>query len=140
MPGPGRSDPRDAERPARRGSDSHAAILREAAGGYAPRSPEQTLLHRIVREQLETFLAHTRWRDQPAPRFVEQEFRAYLRCGVLAHGFLRVHCAECRLDRLVAFSCYRKLKTIWSPGRRFLDSGALGSAALRIFSHQRARR
>jgi hypothetical protein len=87
MPSHGRSDPRDAERaPARRLRDSHPAILREAADGYTPRSPEQTLLHRIVREQLEAFLAHTRMRDQPAPRFVEQEFRAYLRCGVLAHG------------------------------------------------------
>jgi hypothetical protein len=74
MPGAGHSDPRDAERPSRR-ADSHRAILREAADGYAPRSPEQTLLHRIVREQLETFLAHMRWRDQPAPRFVEEEFR-----------------------------------------------------------------
>ncbi|MGH7287727.1 MAG: transposase zinc-binding domain-containing protein, partial [Myxococcota bacterium] len=108
MPGPGRSDPRDAERPVRGGPDSHPAVLRAAADGYAPRSPEQTLLHRIVREQLETCLAHTRRRDQPAPRFVEQEFRAYLRCGVLAHGFLRVHCAECRLDRLVPFSCKRR--------------------------------
>jgi hypothetical protein len=33
--------------------------------------------------------------------FVEQEFRATLRCGVLAHGFLRVHCDACRLDRVV---------------------------------------
>jgi hypothetical protein len=103
MPGPGRSEPHDAERPARRGPDSQRAILREAADGYTPRSPDQTLLHRIVREQLETFLAHTRSRDQPAPRFVEQEFRAYLRCGVLSHGFLRVHCDACGLDRVVAF-------------------------------------
>jgi len=42
-----------------------------------------------VRERLETFLAHTRSRDQPAPRFVEPEFRAYLRCGVLAHWRVR---------------------------------------------------
>ena len=125
MPGPGRSDPRDAERaPPRRGPDSHPAILREAADGYAPRSPEQTLLHRIVREQLETFLARTRLRDQPAPRFVEQEFRAYLRCGVLAHGFLRVHCDDCRLDRLVPFSCKRRGFCPSCGGRRMADTAA----------------
>ena len=125
MPGPGRSDPRAAERaPARTGPDSHPAILRAAADGYTPRSPEQTLLHRIVREQLETFLAHTRSRDQPAPRFVEQEFRAYLRCGVLAHGFLRMHCDECRLDRLVPFSCKRRGFCPSCGGRRMADTAA----------------
>jgi hypothetical protein len=43
------------------------------AAGYAPRCPEQTLLHQIVREELETFLAHARSRDHGCPRFVEQE-------------------------------------------------------------------
>ncbi len=75
------------------------------ASGYTPRFPEQTLLHRIVGEQLEPFLARARETGQPAPRFIEQELRAYLRCGVLAHGFLRLHCDACKLDRLVPFSC-----------------------------------
>src|SRR5206468_12269031 len=34
---------------------------------YTPRSPEQTLLHRVVREQLEPFLARARARERPAP-------------------------------------------------------------------------
>ena len=115
MPGPGRSDPRDAERaPPRRGPDSHPAILREAADGYAPRSPEQTLLHRIVREQLETFLARTRLRDQPAPRFVEQEFRAYLRCSVLAHG-----CYRCAYDSRLTSAVLRAfLRALFAELRR----------------------
>jgi hypothetical protein len=29
------------------------------------------------------------------PRFVEEEFRAYLRCGWLAGGFARFRCAVC---------------------------------------------
>ena len=125
MPGRGRPGPCDAERdPAPRAPDSHPAILRAATDGYTPRSPEQTLLHRIVREQLETFLAQTRWRDQPAPRFVEEEFRAYLRCGVLAHGFLRVHCDDCRLDRLVPFSCKRRGFCPSCGGRRMADTAA----------------
>ena len=39
-----------------------------------------------------TFLARARERDRVVPRFVEREFRAYLACGIAAHGFLRVHC------------------------------------------------
>ena len=76
---------------------------------YTPRSPEQTLIHRVVREQLETFLARSRCEDQATPRFVEQEFRAFLRCGVLAHGFLRLHCDDVpardrrRLERLCRY-------------------------------------
>jgi len=46
---------------------------------------------------------------------VEREFRGYLECGILAHGFVRVHCDACGCDRLVAFSCYLDLKTIRSP-------------------------
>ena len=34
-----------------------------------------------------------------------REFFALLRCGILAHGFARVHCANCGKDALVAFSC-----------------------------------
>ena len=36
---------------------------------------------------------------------VEKAFRAYLRCGVFAHGFLHFHCDGCGQDLLVAFSC-----------------------------------
>ena len=44
-------------------------------------------------------------RDRPLPQFVEREFHRFLECGILAHGFLRVHCDACGRDRLVAFSC-----------------------------------
>jgi len=46
---------------------------------YTPHRPEQTLLHRTIREQLETFLAQSRERGHPAPRFVEQVLRAFVR-------------------------------------------------------------
>ena len=39
------------------------------------------------------------------PSWVERDFRAYLRCGILAHGFARARCAGCGYDFLVAFSC-----------------------------------
>lgn len=31
--------------------------------------------------------------------------RQYLTCGILAFGFARVRCGDCRQERLVAFSC-----------------------------------
>ncbi len=39
------------------------------------------------------------------PSWVERDFRAYLRCGILAHGFARARCSGCGYDFLVAFSC-----------------------------------
>ena len=76
---------------------------------YERRQPEQTLLHQVVREQLETFLARAQCRDQAPPRFVAQELRAFLRCG---------H------DRLVAFSCKRRGFCPSCGGRRMADTAA----------------
>jgi HPt (histidine-containing phosphotransfer) domain-containing protein len=42
------------------------------------------------------------------PRFVKDEFDAFLECGILAHGFLRLRCDECGHDTLLAFSCKRR--------------------------------
>jgi len=91
---------------------------------YERHEAEKTLLHRVIREQLEGFLASAARREQPTPRFVEQELRAFLRCGVLAHGFLRVHCDACGHDRLVAFSCKRRGFCPSCGGRRMADTAA----------------
>ena len=40
--------------------------------------------------------------------FIKDEFEAYLDCGILAHGFLRLTCEGCARDTLVAFSCKRR--------------------------------
>jgi Transposase zinc-binding domain len=42
------------------------------------------------------------------PKFVKDEFDAFLECGILAHGFLRLRCGDCAHDKLVAFSCKRR--------------------------------
>jgi hypothetical protein len=69
------------------------------------RNPEENPVYGIVSEHLESFLARQRERDRPVPQFVERELRPFLDCGVLANGFLRVHCNVCRNDRVVPFSC-----------------------------------
>ena len=50
---------------------------------YRPRDAEHTVLHAVIHEHLETFLheAATRTHGPGLPRFVEEEFRAFLRCG-----------------------------------------------------------
>ena len=67
-----------------------------AASEYEPRTPEASILYRVVEAHLERFLARTAGEEgRPGlPGFVPQEFEAYLRCGILAHGFAgpaRVH-------------------------------------------------
>ena len=62
----------------------------------------------MVSQHLGGFLARAEERDRTLPRFARREFDAFLRCGVLAHGFCRVHCARCGKDELVAFSCKRR--------------------------------
>jgi hypothetical protein len=88
------------------------------------RHPEQTLLYQVVAEHLETFLARQAERDRPVPGFVEREFRAYLECGILAHGFLRVHCDACGADRLVAFACKGRGFCPSCTGRRMAETAA----------------
>jgi hypothetical protein len=74
--------------------------------------------------ELETFLARAQARERPMPRFVERELRGFLRCGILAHGFVRVHCDDCGLDRVVAFSCKGRGFCPSCGGRRMADTAA----------------
>ena len=91
---------------------------------YERHEPEKTLLHQVVREELESFLARARESGSPVPRFVEREIHAYLDCGVLANGFLRVHCDDCGHDRVVAFSCKGRGFCPSCGGRRMADTAA----------------
>jgi len=78
---------------------------------YRPRRPAATVLHRAVREHLETFLAQARQADfsdpetRPLRPAVERALREYLRCGIPAYGFARVKCTACEQEYLLSFSC-----------------------------------
>jgi len=39
--------------------------------------------------------------DRSLPEYVREEFEAFLRCGVLEHGFLRVVCEQSHADKFV---------------------------------------
>jgi hypothetical protein len=91
---------------------------------YRPRNPEDNPLYGVVAGHLETFLARQRERDHNVPGFVETEFREFLDCGVLARGFLRVHCQDCGTDRLVPYSCKKRCVCSSCGGRRMADTAA----------------
>jgi len=59
--------------------------------------PEQTTLYRLVQQHAQSFFAQTEEATGAGlPQFVKDEFDAFLECGILAHGFLRLDCAERR--------------------------------------------
>jgi len=92
---------------------------------YERHQPEETTLYRVVQEELETFLAQVEAQTGSGlPQFIQDEFEAYLQCGILAHGFLRVRCAECAHEKLVAFSCKRRGLCPSCGARRMAETAA----------------
>lgn len=80
-----------------------------ASKRYQRHEPETTPLYKIVAEHIETFLAEARETHERAlPHYVERKLREYLKCGILAHGFLRARCRSCGKDLLVALSCKKR--------------------------------
>jgi hypothetical protein len=76
---------------------------------YERHRPEQTTLYRLVQQHGPSFIAHIEASTgAELPRFIKEEFDAFLECGILAHGFLRLRCGECGHDKLLAFSCKRR--------------------------------
>ncbi len=95
------------------------------APAYLPRRPTETVLYGLVRQHLESFLAYTREHyERGLPRYVEDELRAYLRCGVFSEGFLRARCEACGHDLLIAFSCKSRTTCPSCAGRRMANTAA----------------
>ena len=78
---------------------AQAAAATRAGSAGAPRHarhrPEQTLLYRIVAQHYPAFVELLAGQGRPLPDTVQQAFEAYLKCGCLEHGFLRVRCDTC---------------------------------------------
>src|SRR5947207_1314804 len=91
---------------------------------YRPRNPEDSLLYRTIAGHLETFLARQQERGREVPQFIEREMRAYLSCGVLACGFLRLKCESCGKERLLPLSCKGRSVCPSCCGRRMADTAA----------------
>ena len=65
---------------------------------YRRRQPERSVVYQVLQDHLETWLAGCRQADEEGSQvatYIEQDFRKYLDCGILAHGFARARCAGC---------------------------------------------
>ena len=78
-----------------------------------------------MRQNLETFLATVREeRGKDLPRYTVEELRRYARCGILAHGFLRLACSACGHEALVGYSCKCRGACPSCSARRMCDVAA----------------
>jgi hypothetical protein len=100
------------------------AALTPLPRGYQRRQPEKSVLHEVVRENLESFLAQMREEGRALPRFVENELRGYLSCGLLGEGFVRCVCQFRGDELLVAFSCKGRGFCPSCCARRMSDTAA----------------
>lgn len=89
------------------------------ANVYRRREPERTVLHEAISGHLNTFLA-----TRDVPRHVRRALRGYVDCGLLARGFVRVRCPDCREESLVAFSCKDRTFCPSCTGRRAAETAA----------------
>ena len=91
-------------------SNSHSlSSLTSSPFSYQRHQPEKTTLYKLIQENLLSFYQHIESKQEKGlPDFVKKEFEEFLKCGLLAHGFLRLQCQSCRQEKLVAFSCKRR--------------------------------
>jgi len=82
------------------------------------------VVHALVRDHFSAFAEQMQVGGRSLPRYVVAEFEAFLRCGVLACGFMRARCPGCGHDRLVAFSCKHRGVCSSCGGRRMSDTAA----------------
>jgi hypothetical protein len=97
-----------------------------ATGSYERHRPEETVLYTTLQAHWKTFLRQLDAEaETPAlPAFVVSEVEAFLRCGILAHGFVLARCGDCGWCRPVAFSCRRRGFCPSCIGRRMSDFAA----------------
>lgn len=103
---------------------AHKEDSRVGAARYARHRPEQTLLYQVVERHYPLFLAELEGQGRTLPKYVQQEFEGYLKCGRLEHGFLRLRCEGCHAERLVAFSCKRRGFCPSCGAKRMVESAA----------------
>lgn len=92
---------------------------------YERHRPEQTLLYQLVEAHYPALVDQLGLQGKSLPDHVRREFEAYLKCGRLEHGFLRVRCDKCHFERLVAFSCKKRGFCPSCGARRMAETAAL---------------
>jgi ribosomal protein S27E len=92
---------------------------------YERHRPEQTLLYQLIAAHYPALVEQLAQQGKSLPVHVHREFEAYLKCGRLEHGFLRVRCDKCHFERLVAFSCKKRGFCPSCGARRMAETAAL---------------
>ena len=103
---------------------STALALSGDAPTYERHRPEQTPLYALIDEHFPRFLQRFEAEGVSLPQFVKEELEAFLKCGRLEYGFLRVKCDACRHEKLVAFSCKRRGFCPSCGARRMVETAA----------------
>ena len=100
--------------------------------------PEKTLLYKLIQENLFSFYHQIEnEQEKQLPHYVKKEFEEFLKCGLLAHGFLRFQCESCKQEKLVAFSCKRRGFCPSCGARRMAENAAL--LVDKVFPHKSLR-
>lgn len=90
--------------------------------GYERRTPEDSALHRAVRQGWPEVQAAIREQTGgKLPEYLHKAVKAYLACGQMAAGFSRWQCRSCHKDLLVAFSCKVRGLCNSCDGKRMLE-------------------
>ncbi len=137
---------RDAAHPMFAASAATSTIARRPRAG----GPRQATFRAVRRRQFSTLsFATTSSPSSITPSRItrvdclatsSRRFRDYLMCGVCAHGFLRLHCDDCRRDLLVAFSCQGRGICPSSAGRRMASRATDAAKAPRTGMSKATRR
>ena len=105
-------------------ASSTAPALPGDAPTYERHRRSRPPLYALVDEHFPRFLERLEAEGVSLPHFVKEEFDAYLKCGRLEYGFLRVKCDACRYEKLVAFSCKRRGFCTSCGARRMAETAA----------------
>ena len=91
---------------------------------YRPKTPGSGVLFQVIQRDFATFRSEREAEERPLPRYIEKEFEAYIRCGVLGHGFVRLKCNGCTHEKLLPFSCKKRGFCPSCLGRRMAEASA----------------
>ena len=94
--------------------------------GYRRRTPEQSVLHEVVRSEWPALRALCKESNdgRGLPVFIEKAVEKYMKCGDLRHGFVRAACRSCNESIVVAFSCKARGICNSCDGRRMTEVAA----------------
>ena len=91
---------------------------------YKQRSPTQTNIFQVVQKHWKSFVRQADYHDKTISMYAKREFEAYLGCGVLSKGFVRMVCDSCNQNRFIPFSCKKRGFCPSCCGRRMNEGAA----------------